>query len=83
MKQEAIEKFGSIFQFGVSFMEGFNEDAETFLSTYRKYEQDIKQNGFNREWYNWQEENQNLIIRLHDALKAANKIPTSPQNTLN
>jgi hypothetical protein len=78
MTKEVIQKFGSLYQFGVDYMEGFNDDADLFLSAYGLYENEIKQNGFCKEWDNWKEENQNLIIRLYDALNAAGKIPTVP-----
>jgi hypothetical protein len=77
MTKEAIQKFGSIYQFGVDYMENFNDDAAAFLAAYRQNENTIKTNGYSRVWDNWKEDNQDLIIRLYDALNAANKIPTA------
>jgi hypothetical protein len=77
MTKEAIQKFGAIYQFGVDYMENFNDDAAAFLAAYRQNENTIKANGYSRAWDNWKEDNQNLIIRLYDALNAANKIPTA------
>lgn len=80
MNKEASFKFGKLFQFGVDYMDNFNEDAELFLVTYRQYEQDLKENGYVRQWDEWKESNQQLIIRLHDALDQANLIPAGPLN---
>lgn len=75
MTKEATQKFGSIYQFGVDYMKDFNSDAATFLAAYKQYESIIKSNGYSRGWDNWKDENQELIIRLHDALEAADLIP--------
>jgi hypothetical protein len=78
MTKEAQQKFGLLFQFGVDYMNNFNQDAELFLATYNLYSNQLKQNGYSRQWDDWKENNQALIIRLYDALNAANLIPTSP-----
>lgn len=78
MTKEAAQKFGAIYQFGVDYMENFNDDAIAFLTAYRQYKDNIIANGFSRGWDNWKEDNQDLIIRLHDALLSANKIPQAP-----
>ena len=75
MKTEAIQKFGSIYQFGVNYMMGFSVDAESFLTAYQQYEEELQQQGYSKGWENWKEDNQDLIIRLFDALNAANLIP--------
>lgn len=75
MKKEAIQKFGSLYQFGVDYMTGFNADADAFLSSYQTYKDELQQQGHSRGWEEWKENNQDLIIRLYDALNAANLIP--------
>jgi hypothetical protein len=78
MTKEAAQKFGSLYQYGVEFMEGFDTDADAFLAAYKQYENKIKQSGYSRDWDNWKEDNEDLIIRLFDNLNAAGLIPTSP-----
>lgn len=75
MTKEAIHKFGSIYQFGVDFMSGFNSDADAFIAAYNQHKNTILQQGYSKDWEEWKENNQDLIIRLHDTLDAANLIP--------
>jgi hypothetical protein len=78
MIKEAAQKFGSLYQYGVEFMEEFNQDANLFLSAYNLYKNEISENGYSKEWDLWKESNQDLIIRLYDALNTAGKIPSTP-----
>lgn len=77
MTSEANFKFGSLYQFGVDFMEGFNSDADTFLSAYNANKNEIYANGYSEVWNTWKEENQDLIIRLYNDLSNSNLIPNS------
>ena len=77
MTKEAAHKFGSMYQYGVEYMQNFNSDAEEFLDMYNLYKNDIYENGFSENWENWKENNQALIIRLYDALDQADLIPNN------
>lgn len=78
MTKEAQDKFGSLYQFGVDFMVDFNDDADTFLTAYEQYKDSIIQNGYSKGWEVWKEDNQDLIIRLYNALDEQKLIPVSP-----
>lgn len=78
MKLETLKKYGKLVQYGIDFMEDFNEDANTFRIKYLEHYPEILENGYSYSWYNWTELNQPLIDRLYDALNAAGKIPVQP-----
>ena len=75
---EYIFKFGSLIQFGVSYMQGFSTFADTFLSEYNSVKPDLDADGYSDSWVVWQKQNVQNIIDLYNQLDAQGKIPTSP-----
>jgi hypothetical protein len=82
MKLETLNKYGKLVQFGINFMENFNEDEIVFATKYNEYYPEISENGYSHSWYSWLEQNQNLVNRLYDALNEAKKIPTLPNSSV-
>jgi len=78
--EEYQYKFGSLIQFGTSYMQGFSTFADEFLSEYSLVGTELNQYGYSQEWVNWQKQNAQNIVDLYDALNAQNLIPTAPIN---
>jgi hypothetical protein len=70
-----IYKYGRLVQFGTDFMVGFSPFSDEFHNTLNLYTQEMNDYGHSIEWYNWQKQNINTIIQLHDELEEANLIP--------
>jgi hypothetical protein len=71
-------KFGSLIQFGVSYMQGFSSFADSFLLEYSTRLNELNEYGYSQEWVNWQKLNSQNIVDLYDALNAEGLIPVSP-----
>ena len=74
-----IYKYGRLVQFGTDFMIGFSSFADEFHTTLNLHIQEISNYGNSIEWNNWQKQNADIIIQLHDDLEAGELIPTQPQ----
>jgi hypothetical protein len=70
-----IYKYGRLVQFGTDFMIGFSSFADEFHNTLNLNIQEIADYGYSTEWNNWQKQNINTIVQLHDELEQANLIP--------
>lgn len=70
-----IYKYGRLVQFGTDFMIGFSSFSDEFHNTLNLYMQEMNDYGYSIEWNNWQKQNINTIIQLHDELEEANLIP--------
>jgi hypothetical protein len=75
---EYIYKFGRLVQFGVSYMQGHSTFADSFLSQYQSIKTELDTHGYSIEWVDWQKQNAQNIIDLHDSLNTAGLVPTSP-----
>lgn len=75
---EYIQKFGSLVQYGVSYMQGFSAFADQFVSEYNSVKQEIDEYGYSNDWTVWQKQNSQSIIDLYDQLNAQGLIPQSP-----
>jgi hypothetical protein len=71
-------KFGSLIQFGTSYMQGFSVFADQFLLEYNAQQVELNEYGYSQSWINWQKQNSQQIVDLYDALNAENLIPTAP-----
>jgi hypothetical protein len=66
-----IYKYGKLVQFGTDFMVGFSSFADEFNNTLNLHIQEIADYGYSTEWNNWQKQNAEAIIQLHDELEEA------------
>jgi hypothetical protein len=71
-------KFGSLIQFGTSYMQGFSTFADQFLLEHNAQQVELNEYGYSQSWINWQKQNSQQIVDLYDALNAENLIPTAP-----
>jgi hypothetical protein len=76
--QEYITKFGSLVQYGVSYMQGFSAFADQFIYQHDLAAAEINEYGYSDTWIAWQKANSNSIIDLYNQLDAQGLIPTSP-----
>lgn len=77
--EQFIYKYGRLVQFGTDFMIGFSTFADEFHNTRNSFMDELNDYGYSINWVNWQKQNSQSIIDLHDELEAANLIPTTPQ----
>ncbi len=75
---EYIYKYGSMVQFGVSYMSGFSTFADEFLTNFNLYLPQVIESGYSEEWRTWQKNNISAICNLYDELNVAGLIPTNP-----
>ena len=66
-----INKYGKLVQFGTDFMVRFSSFADEFNNTLNLHIQEIADYGYSTEWNNWQKQNAEAIIQLHDELEEA------------
>jgi hypothetical protein len=78
--EEYQYKFGSLIQFGTSYMQSFSTFADEFLLEYNTQLDELNEYGYSQSWVNWQKANSQNIVDLYDALNAMNLIPTAPIN---
>ena len=76
------EKFGSLIQYGVGYMIGFNSFADQFVEKWNECLPDISSKGYSADFDAWKEQNEIPISNLYDELKNANLIPTAPQTEI-
>lgn len=76
--EEYIQKYGSLVQFGISYMLGFSQFADTFIQEYNNVKPEIDQYGGSSSWVSWQRSNYSQIMDLYDQLNQGGLIPTSP-----
>jgi hypothetical protein len=70
-----IYKYGRLIQFGTDFMIGFSSFADEFHNTLNLHIYEIANYGYSTEWNNWQRQNIEAIIQLHDELETEGLIP--------
>jgi len=75
---EYIFKFGSLVQYGVSYMQGFSTFSDQFVSEYNSVKQELDEYGYSNDWTVWQKQNAQSIIDLYNQLDAVGGIPQSP-----
>jgi hypothetical protein len=78
--QEYIYKFGRLIQYGISYMQGHSTFADLFISEFQNVKSELDTYGYSLDWIQWQKQNAQNIIDLHDSLSALGLIPTSPIN---
>jgi hypothetical protein len=78
--EEYLFKFGSLIQFGTSYMEGFSPFSDSFVSKFEEVKQELNLYGHSVNWVDWQKQNSQNIIDLYDSLNSQGMIPTQSNN---
>jgi hypothetical protein len=73
--EEYREKFGSLVQFGIDYMQGFSTFADEFVLEYNLRKSEIDMYGFSNQWLEYQKQNAQSIINLYNELNNYNLIP--------